>query len=383
MTLAGGAAGADPLPSLPGAGYTLDWENPSDWAVPGHPPRGWALEYRPEVRHADGEPQVRVANAAAGEPVRDGQHSVRFDLAKGDPALHNGARAELGAEDPVEPPGAERWYGFSLYLPSSWKYDQAPEVVMQWHQVGGECSNGCSPPLSLITQKGKWVLSQNWEISPGHWSFVDTPIGDYATGRWTDWVVHVKWSLGGDGVLDVWRDGQPVPGFFHKTGRNDDYGERANGNGNYAVLGIYKWPWSQGKPSDTARRIMYVDAVRIADQGGSYAAVAPGAQTPTSGHLSVSSPLRISPGASTAATFTVTNDGCGAVSIAYFLAGARDAQNAHRDFPASAAMTLQPGQSYTYRASRALAAGAYTAWPAYYDGNDWRELGPHTSFTVP
>jgi hypothetical protein len=69
--------------------------------------------------------------------------------------------------------------------------------------------------------------------------------------------------------------------------------------------------------------------------------------------------------------------------VTYFLAGARDAANAHFDFPVSASVTLQPGQQFTYQASQALsAAGSYTAWPAWYDGANWHELGPHVSFTV-
>jgi hypothetical protein len=372
-----------PSPSLPGDGYLLDWENPADWTLPQRPPPGWAYEYQPSIRHADGEPQVRLASAANGEPVRDGSHSVRFDLDKSDPPLHNGSRAQLGAEDPVEPRGAERWYGFSIYLPSTWTRDRAPEVVAQWHQVGGDCSNGCSPPLSLITRDGQFLISQNWEISPGNWHFADTPIGAYETGRWIDWVFHVKWSTGDDGRLDVWKDGHAVPGFSQKQGRTDDYGNGTDGN--YLVLGIYKWPWSQGKPSDTTRRVMYVDALRVADERGSLAAVAPRDGPISAGHLSLEGDLTLSGRRTeqpTTAAFTVTNDGGSAMSVPYFLTGSRGPGNTNRDFPASAPVTLQPGQRYTYQQSRTLAAGTYTAWPAYYDGTQWHELGPRSTFTV-
>jgi hypothetical protein len=379
-------AAARSTPSVPGDGYLLDWEDPTDWTLPDHPPAGWSYEYRPEIRHADGEPQVRVAHAANGEPVRNGQHSVRFDLEKSDPPLHNGSRAQLGAEDPVEPRGVERWYGFSTYLPASWTYDQAPEIVMQWHQVGGDCSRGCSPPLSIVTEKGQLFMSQNWEISPGNWHFSRTPIGPYETGRWTDWVVHVKWSTGNDGRLDVWKDGKPVDGFFNKMGRTDDYGDGTHGN--YAVLGIYKWPWSQGKSSDTSRRIMYVDEFRVADERGTYDAVAPrGNSGPKPGHLKLATGLVVSPASPTAeqpvtVRFVITNDGGSPISVPYFLAGARDADGANRDFPSSGPVTLQPGDSYTYERSRTLSAGRHTAWPAYYDGSTWHELGNRTDFTV-
>ncbi|HEX3154020.1 MAG TPA: alkaline phosphatase family protein [Candidatus Angelobacter sp.] len=107
------------------------------------------------------------------------------------------------------------------------------------------------------------------------------------------------------------------------------------------------------------------------------------------GQLTLTTPLALSPSSptinqSTTATFTVQNTGTGPFSVQYFLAGARDPSNGNVDFPASAAVTLQPGQSYTYSASRTFAtSGTYTAWPAYFDGTNWIELAPsHTSFTV-
>ena len=68
----------------------------------------------------------------------------------------------------------------------------------------------------------------------------------------------------------------------------------------------------------------------------------------------------------------------------YFLTGARDPSNNNVDFPASTAVTLQPGQQYSYSGSRSFGtSGTYTAWPAYFDGQNWIELAPtHTSFTV-
>lgn len=238
-------------PSTPGkAVYELSWETAADRSVPESAPPGWAKEYRPDVRHGD-EPQVRTANRSV-EPVRCGEWSARFQLYKGDPVINNGARAELSAD--FEPVGAERWYGFSIYLPETWAYDQSAEIVTQWHQ---HWDIGSSPPLSILTRKGQWEISQNWE-GP---FYSNTPVGAYQTGRWTDWVVHVKWSAGADGLLEIWRDGKPVPGFFGKRGKNTHDDPR---HGNYMKIGIYKWDWSQGKPSDTTQRVMYYDELRIA-----------------------------------------------------------------------------------------------------------------------
>jgi hypothetical protein len=376
-------------PSAPGAGYRLDWEDPADQTVPAQAPPGWRNSYDPGVRHSDGEPQVRVAAAANGEPVRAGSHSVRFDLVNTDPAIDNSSRAEIKAV-PVEPAGAERWYGVSTYLPTNWLADPTPEVILQWHQTGGDCSAGCSPPLSIFIRAGHYWIQQSWQNDvavPGDWTFgPPVDIGAYQTGQWTDWVVHVKWSLGSDGVLEIWKDGQPVPGFDPKPGRNDDFGERAQGHGNYLILGIYKWPWSKRDPrSTTTRRILYTDELRITDASGNYDAVAPSSGSSATG-LTVSGPLQITPGASGAATlagFAVTNLGPGPVSIPYFLVGVRTSIGSNIDFPASTPVTLQPGKSFTYQASRTLAAGSYTAWPAYFDGQDWHELGPRIGFAEP
>ena len=257
-----GTAEAATSPSNPGSLYVLNWEDPAQRTVPASPPPGWVREYDPTIVHSDGKPQVKAYRQASLVPVRDGSYSVRFALEKGDPVINNGTRCELSAG--LEPKGAERWYGFSIYLPRSWAYDQAAEIVTQWHQ---HWSIGSSPPLAIVTRRGQWEISQNWE---GPY-YSNTPVGEYQRSRWTDWVMHVKWSAGSDGVLSIWKDGRPVPGFYNKQGKNT-YNSTY---GNYMKIGIYKWAWSQNKPSDVTKRHMYYDALRIADGRGSYSAVAP------------------------------------------------------------------------------------------------------------
>lgn len=111
-------------------------------------------------------------------------------------------------------------------------------------------------------------------------------------------------------------------------------------------------------------------------------------QAPSPGQLTLTTALALSPagpavGQSTTATFTITNTGGSPVSVQYFLAGARDPSNANVDFPASAAVTLQPGQSYNYSGTRSFStAGTYTAWPAYFDGTNWIQMATATSYSV-
>jgi hypothetical protein len=92
--------------------------------------------------HTDGLPQVSVHHRPAAwlltplfpdrfapPPVRSGPWSVRFALERTDPVINNGTRAELTAG--LEPPGAERRYGFSIYLPRRWAADSAAEILTQ------------------------------------------------------------------------------------------------------------------------------------------------------------------------------------------------------------------------------------------------------------
>jgi polysaccharide lyase-like protein len=285
-------------PTNPEGVYLLDWE-PSDGTVPTVPPVNWNAHYLSDVVPV----RVRPASRANNEPVRAGLYSVRFELLQSDrwpppPRPNPAARAELAgvdqsAPEPFEPVGAERWYGFSIYLPGpdeiylpegernseEWLDDQSAESVTQWHQV----SDSGSPPLAIVTHEGKWKVSQRAWGDPNITRFVWEDRNHYETGRWTDWVVHVKWSvIGSDdpdpddpnalddptAFLYIWKDGVLV---FKSEGKKNAYLNQ----GNYMKIGIYKWGWSQGNPSDTVRRVMYLDEVRIADGSGSYEQVAP------------------------------------------------------------------------------------------------------------
>jgi Polysaccharide lyase len=259
---AGGAAAYRPGAAAPGvpdsacpaqppapALTTLDWETRRQQGVPDDPPPGWAAEFATGLVHRDdGEPQIRPARAP--DPVRAGGAAARFELERGDPVINHGTRAELATA--LEPRGADRWYALSIYLPAGWTRDRSPEILAQWHQ---QASIDGNPPLALATHHGQWELLTARDGHDG-----GALVGAYRTGRWTDWLVHVRWSTGPDGVVQVWRDGRPVPGYTDIRGPNT----YRSPHGIYLKVGIYKWDWSLKRPSDTTRRTMYLDEVRIA-----------------------------------------------------------------------------------------------------------------------
>lgn len=197
----------------------------------------------------------RVSSPAA----RCGSYSVRFELRKTDGDIGWSKRSEACRYSKSEPQQrAERWYGESVYLPSEYVTDPAPELVTQWHTDAG------SPPLALWTQNGEWRITVFGKYQ--------TKLGAYEKNKWVDWVYHVKWSPSSDGLIEVWKDGKLV---MSRTGANI-YSNSIGGA--YMRIGIYKWPWKSGSnpASTTTKRIMYVDEVRIGGELATYYDVAPG-----------------------------------------------------------------------------------------------------------
>jgi hypothetical protein len=251
-------------PNNPGQLYTLDWEPFSCGDT--QPPPYWTNEW-------DAQAQAPYRVACSPDPVRSGARSARFELNQTDPISRNSKRAELAASS--DPDDAERWYGFSIFLPDGWVVDNSPEVLTQWHQsypIPDPLFEG-SPPLSL------GIRGQEWQISRRKWE--DLTSGDtvpiysvtWKANRWTDWAFHVIWRSTADGVIEVWQDGSKTPVFTQK-GMQTKFPDN---QGNYTKFGIYKWDWVNG-PTATSQRIIFYDELRIADQTGSREAVSPAAR---------------------------------------------------------------------------------------------------------
>jgi hypothetical protein len=252
-------------PNNPGQLYTLDWESFNCGDT--QPPTDWTNEW-------DAQAQAPYRVACSPDPVRWGARSARFELNQTDPISRNSKRTELAAGS--DPDNAERWYGFSIFLPQGWVVDNSPEALTQWHQsypIADPLFEG-SPPLSL------GIRGQQWQVSRRKWEDLasnDTvPIYSvpWEANRWTDWVFHVVWRSTADGVIEVWKDGSQTP-VFTQTAMQTKFPDN---QGNYTKLGIYKWDWVNG-PTATSQRVIFYDELRIADQTGSREAVSPPAQT--------------------------------------------------------------------------------------------------------
>ncbi len=153
--------------------------------------------------------------------------------------------------------------------------------LTQWHQADASAFKG-SPPLSVGTRNGKWEVA-----------LFGTPLNSptlsaasYATGTWTDWVVHVRWSADSTGFFELWRNNQPV---MFKPSATSPETHRVNGATSYDNLGvhtkfgIYKWGWNGLPDNANNERVIFYDDLRIADQTAGYAAVKPRSDRPRTG----------------------------------------------------------------------------------------------------
>lgn len=184
-------------------------------------------------------------------------------------------RAELVKYD-VSPAtgGAERWYGFSVFIPTGWSdtsTDSNGTVISQWHGASGpDCST--SPALSLrIIPSDLWRVVVVSDPCTSGSSFTKVNINLTAVEKnvWTDWVFFVKWSYLNDGVLKVWQNGALVVNRVNApNGRNttETLGHR---------LSIYHGWWTT-QPGVPETFTNYFDEWRVTDETGSFEAVAPG-----------------------------------------------------------------------------------------------------------
>ncbi len=201
---------------------------------------------------------------------RNGKSSARFHFRKEDAVKYNYVRAELLQD--CEPEN-ERWYGFSLYFPSSYAADPMPESIVRcngWPDFErGETWRAA--PISIEIQNDRFNLYVVYSSAPVNTDKTATwippqDLGAVEKGKWIDWVFHVKFSYQSDGILEIWKNKQRV---FSRYGPNSFNDVKYP----YFKIGIAKWAWADPKSADAStvkERTLFLDEVRM---GGKYSSV--------------------------------------------------------------------------------------------------------------
>ncbi len=267
----------------PDGGQSLPDGGPEEDAGPQGPCVGWTrsnLKFVGDFETGDLEGFNVSGNAptVTDTRVRMGRYAMRSSLDRfNDPVSY---RTEVVAlETPKTMVRDDMWYGFSVFLPDSYVSDPVWEIVAQWHgrpdfDLGEDWRN---PPLALHTSNGVWTLSNIWDAKENTFESGERvydgsrrfELGPYDTGRWTDWVFHVKWAYEDDGILQVWQDGRLVVDAPGPNTFNDQQGP-------YFKMGIYKGWKDPETPGNVDTRLLFHDEVRIGTADADYCDVAPG-----------------------------------------------------------------------------------------------------------
>jgi hypothetical protein len=198
------------------------------------------------------------------KPVFAGSKVVRFELRDSDPEVSGGTRAEAyiikGGTPGVD---NERWYSYAAYFPTDgYAYDSKEEALNQWYQSG-------TPATSFRIRKNQFMLQTGNDPN----NRAQIYLGEVKKDSWHEFVFHIIHSAGSDGLIEIWHNGTKV--VTHKGGNMYDMDKLPN-----FKVGIYKASWNNGT-TDTDRRVVYYDNIRVGNKNASYAEMAPGGTAST------------------------------------------------------------------------------------------------------
>lgn len=207
-------------------------------------------------------------------PVFKGHKAARFKLKASDPMVSSGTRAEVTVVKHAVK--KEMWYSFAVLFPAEgYDIDSQKETISQWHQMAdahlGEKPQ--SPATFLGVRNDRFTLDTGYntrKVSDGvekdkRKSF---DLGPVTKDVWHTFVFHFLHSYKPEGLIEVWHNGRKI---LRHTGGNmynsDDMPKWK--------LGIYKWKWNGEGHSDTRKRILYYDNIRVGNGKASLADMTP------------------------------------------------------------------------------------------------------------
>ena len=147
----------------------------------------------------------QIVNSNNGHPVRSGSQSIRFEVRDGDcgssdtfdDCANDRSRHELSQTN-AQAEGEEFWYHYSIYVPEiSLLSGQEVVFLGQFQQ-----SNGVAPLMFEDFTSGYGIrqndANYNWLFRGMLW------LNSTFRNRWTDVLMHIKWSSGSDGFIKIY-----------------------------------------------------------------------------------------------------------------------------------------------------------------------------------
>ncbi len=194
-------------------------------------------------------------------PARRGGGALKLTLHPEDRvAKRNRAEIKLFNREPL---GSEGWYAWSFLIPEDYK-DVAREnqfqIIGQWHDQPPEGTawkdyESHTPMIAVkySAPDGKPRIEIMYGLDDKNKGVIAR--AEIRKGAWVDLLFHIKWSMKGDGFVEVWKDGQAITrgeGGIRVAGPN-----MYNSMPPYLKLGLYR------KEGIDAVNSIYLDEVRI------------------------------------------------------------------------------------------------------------------------
>lgn len=158
---------------------------------------------------------------------RSGSRALRLHTEPGDNNVHGSGTWER--DDMVKPPdasycneGQDEWWAFSVLFPDDYSFPAPGQggVIVDFHHN----ADGGLPNLGLEVRGESGMRISGYggpTINGGQYrTQIADPWGatnNVTHNVWYDFVFHMKWSSGGDGVSDIWLNGKKVQSYSGAT----------------------------------------------------------------------------------------------------------------------------------------------------------------------
>ena len=200
---------------------------------------------------------MQTVRKTDGHPVRSGKTSIRFEVRPGDCSWVKGwndckndrERHEL-ISNKIR---GEKWIQWSLYMPEDFPIIWPAQTAMaQFHQAGDR------PPAFMFQNRagGYTANRQKNHIDVENRKLLND---EDMRGKWSDILVHVKWTSKADGFFRVYVNGEVKPRYVYQ-GATHDPGAQV-----VFKFGIYR-SWISRTPNVDPTQVLYYDDVRLSSK---------------------------------------------------------------------------------------------------------------------
>jgi hypothetical protein len=179
--------------------------------------------------------------ALVTRPVRSGRYAAKFVARQGYSDYGSGDSSDAYWNSD-EGEGDDYWYAWATLFPRDWREPYGWGLFQEWHS---HFPNGA--PVAFDARANQVVLNVfSGTVFPGRGFEFERHIPLLATlnkGRWNDFVVHIHWSVGTGGLLEVWHRVAGAGGFRKRlTMRGVPTLQRRDGvvSTNYVLWGLYR-----------------------------------------------------------------------------------------------------------------------------------------------